>query len=165
MSLPPNYLMRETVFMSSAAYRGLRLALGVLFVLGAAMVVAPNAHAQAWTSGEACVWPSDVPGLFFGNYNGAPNCEALCKKTASVCRRLVRDGGECWQGNNSGIYAIYEASECKNLEVPADRKLCNEFSNDAQRSIKQSIHDAVNSGIESCNAYQTNCVANCGIIE
>jgi hypothetical protein len=153
--------MREIVFMSSVAYRGLRLALGTLFVLGAALVVAPSAQAQ-WTSDSACVWPSDVPGLFFGTFGGLPNCEGLCKKTGAICRKLVHDGGECWMNNNDGIYKIYSTAECKNLEDSADRKDCNEFSNDAKRSIKDEIKAAVNAGVEGCNSYQNNCVANCG---
>ena len=148
--------------MSSVAFRGLRLALGILFVVGAAVFAAPNAHAQ-WTQSDACIWPSDVPALFYGTFNGLPNCEALCKKTASYCRKFVKDGASCWQNNNTGIYAVYQKQQCANLQDPMQKDDCNQFVKQGKALVKGEISSSVDDGLASCDDYQNSCLMNCSL--
>jgi hypothetical protein len=146
--------------MNSAFSRGLRLALGSLFVFGAALVVAPAAHAQ-WTTSNACVYPTDVPGLFFGDFSGYANCESLCKKTADYCRKFVKDGAHCWQENAKGMYGVYKSSECKSITDDAERRACNEGADEGRQIMKSFIDDDKDEALASCDAYQASCIADC----
>ena len=150
--------------MSSVISRGLRLALGTLFIFGAAMVVAPAAHAQ-WTSSDACVYPTDVPELFFGTFAGYANCESLCKKTAGYCRKFVKDGASCWNENMGGLYGIQKSSECKSLETPAERQECNQTANEGNSIVKDFIKDDREDALAACDAYQDSCIMNCSAVE
>ena len=150
--------------MDSVFSRGLRLALGSLFVLGAALFVAPNAHAQ-WTSNDACIWPSDVPELFFGNFAGYDNCESLCKKTADYCKKFVKDGASCWQENSKGVYGIEKSSDCKSIEDDAERKACNDQMDEGRQIMKQIIEGAKDDALDDCENYEQNCIDNCSMIE
>jgi len=150
--------------MSSVISRGLRLALGTLFIFGAAMVVAPAAHAQ-WTSSDTCVYPTDVPELFFGNFSGYENCEALCKKAASFCEKFVKDGASCWNQNANGLYGIQKSSVCKDLEDPAERKDCNQSSNQGESIMKDIIKDDREDALAACEDYKDSCIMNCSAVE
>jgi hypothetical protein len=160
----PIHLMREIVSMSSVVSRGLRLALGSLFLFGAAMFVAPAAHAQ-WTQDGVCIEPSDVPEFFYGNFNGYSNCESLCKKAASHCRAFVKDQANCWHNSNKGTYGIYKNSTCKDLETPAERQECNAMANEGQQLLKGFINDDRDEALAMCDDYENGCLMSCVAVE
>jgi hypothetical protein len=149
--------------MYSVLSRGLRLALGSLFVLGAAVFVAPDAHAQ-WTTSDACIYPTDVPELFYGDFSDYDNCESLCKKTADYCKKFVKDGANCWQENSKGMYGIYKSSTCKSIEDDEERKSCNNGTDDAKQAMKGFIEDDKDEALAECNAYEDACIDDCNAI-
>ena len=144
----------------SSVYRGLRLALGIAIVVCAGFFAAPAAQAQ-WSQSDVCIWPTDVPEMFYGTYTGLPNCEALCKKTAAYCRKFVKDAASCWNANNSGIYAVFQKSECANTETPEDKSDCNAYAKEGKAYMKDQIKMGVESGIADCDGYQDSCLMSC----
>ncbi len=153
------HLIREFPSMSSVAFRGLRLAFGIVFVFGAAMFVAPAAHAQF--NGQACMDPSDIPELFFTDFVGLDNCKSLCKKNAGYCRKFVKDAGSCEQVYNKGYYFFIDKLECDTIVDPVERKACHEAVGEWRGFIKDGIKAEVLEMLDSCDAYLDGCLADC----
>lgn len=145
--------------MLSLTSRGLRLSLGILFVLGAFSLAPTTAHAQ-W-SGPVCIDASDVPELFFGTYTGLDNCESLCKKTASYCKKFVKDAASCEQTDNTGSWYFIEKTQCDTQEDKADRKSCREEVNGIRKDTKESIESDKDEALANCEAYKANCIDAC----
>lgn len=145
--------------MLSLTSRGLRLSLGILFVLGAFALAPATAHAQ-WTT-PVCMDTEDIPGLFFGTFGGYDNCESLCKKAASYCKKFVKDSAGCEKENVKGSAFFFEKTECDQIEDAADRKECRQFADEIRSEGKQAVESEKDEALANCEDYQANCIASC----
>jgi hypothetical protein len=148
--------------MLSLTSRGLRLSLGILLVAGAFALAPATAHAQ-WTN-PVCMDAEEIPALFVGEFAGLDNCESLCKKTASYCKKFVKDAASCEKVNNGGSWYFFNKLECEQIEDSAERKECKQFVNQAEKEVKQGIESEKDEALANCQDYQADCIADCSMI-
>ena len=143
--------------------RALRLSLVAFLVCGAFTLSARTAHAQFWSE-PVCMDPSSIPGLFGAmSFAGLDKCESLCKTTGNLCKNFAKDAASCTQTDAKGYWSLVGKVSCDTMELPADRKSCNQEVNGIKGDAKTSINGTRDVAVAQCDVLINQCLQACAM--
>jgi hypothetical protein len=134
----------------------------VLRIAALCLGFAAAASAQ-WEADAVCVDPGAVAEAFDPNFAGLPveTCQKLCKTTANVCRKHVKEGCACAGKSFNAIYDLFQVTDCDPLEDPNARKACRTDVKQAKQDLKANVASLLEESLSDCDELEAGCSGNC----